>query len=432
MTALRTMHLNLFLTHVGHHEAAWRHPDTDLSQIYKFDHYQRLTQLAEEAKFDSIFFADRLSISPQAVAHGAASGYEPLTLMSALAVVTHRIGLIGTVSTSFNDPFNLARRFSSIDRLSMGRVGWNIVTSGTDVEAQNFSYDSSPLHRERYERANEFVEVALKLWDSWSPDALILDQQNGVFADPNRVREIQHRGTYFAVRGPLNMPRSPQGRPLLVQAGSSEDGKEFAAKWAEAIFTAQQTFDDAKKFYSDIKTRVAQAGRDPARVKVLPGICPIIGTTKSEAKAKERRLHTLTTPEYSLSQLSNRIGFDLSPYPLDGPFPELPMDKVEGHRSRSELIADLAKRENLTIRDLLVRLAGGRGHKTITGTPKDIADEMERWFCDGAADGFNVMPQLMFGGLEEFIEHIIPELRRRGLFRTEYEGTTLREHYGLV
>lgn len=201
---------------------------------------------------------------------------------------------------------------------------------------------------------------------------------------------------------------------------------------AEAIFTAQQTFDDAKKFYSDIKTRVAQAGRDPARVKVLPGICPIIGTTKSEAKAKERRLHTLTTPEYSLSQLSNRIGFDLSPYPLDGPFPELPMDKVEGHRSRSELIADLAKRENLTIRDLLVRLAGGRGHKTITGTPKDIADEMERWFCDGAADGFNVMPQLMFGGLEEFIEHIIPELRRRGLFRTEYEGTTLREHYGLV
>lgn len=433
MTELRLLHLNLFLTPVGHHEAAWRHPDTKLNEIHDFHHYRRLAEMAEAAKFDSIFLADRLSTSTKAVRYGAVGGLEPLTLLSALAVVTKRIGLIGTVSTTFNDPYNLARRFASLDHLSRGRAGWNIVTSGTDAEAQNFSYEGIPKHRERYERASEFVDIASQLWDSWDADALVMDKAQGIFADHRKVHAIDYKGKHYAVRGPLNVSRSPQGRPLLVQAGSSEDGRAFAAKWAEAIFTAQQSFDEAKSFYADIKSRTAAAGRNPAQVKVLPGICPIIGMTRDEAEEKEAQLHALTTPEYSLFQLSNRIGFDLSAYPLDGPLPDFSdLDKVEGHKSRTQLIAELAKKENLTIRQLLLRLAGGRGHQTIAGTPKQIADQMEAWFREQAADGFNVMPQLMFGGLEDFIQFVVPELQRRGLFRREYTGSTLRAHYGLA
>jgi FMN-dependent oxidoreductase (nitrilotriacetate monooxygenase family) len=428
----RQIHLNLFLTSMGHHEAAWRHPNSDVSRVHDFTHYQELASKAEAAKLDSLFLADRYSTSPTAAQYGALGGLEPLTLLSALAVVTTRIGLIATVSTSFNEPFNVARRFASLDHLSHGRAGWNIITSGTDGEAQNFNSERISHHHERYERAKEFVEVTAKLWDSWEDDALILDQKSGIYADGRKVHELHHKGKFFSVRGPLNTVRSPQGRPILVQAGSSEDGRGFAAQWAEAIFTAQQTIEDAQAFYADVKARVLLYGRDPEHVKILPGICPVIGETETEAKEKEAELHELTNPTYSLLQLSNRIGIDLTAYPLDAPFPELPeSSQITGHQSRTQLIKELAGRENLTIRQVLLRLAGGRGHKTIAGTPKQIADELEAWFVSYAADGFNIMPQLMNGGLDAFLEHVVPELQRRGLFRTDYTGSTLRDHYGL-
>ncbi|MGG2922801.1 LLM class flavin-dependent oxidoreductase [Brevibacillus parabrevis] len=428
----RTLHLNLFLSSLGHHEAAWRHPSSRVEDIIDFSRFQRLAQKAEQAKLDSLFLADRYATSRKAVKYGAISGLEPLTLLSALAVVTSRIGLIATVSTSFNEPFNLARRFASLDHLSKGRAGWNIITSGTDGEAQNFNYERIPEHHLRYERAAEFLDVTLKLWDSWETDALIQDKASGIYADNSKVHEFNHKGKHFAVRGPLNLPRSPQGRPLLVQAGSSEDGKDFAARYAEAIFTAQQSLADAQAFYADVKSRVARYGRSPEQVVILPGICPIIGESEAEAKEKEAQLHELTHPAYSLLQLSNRIGYDLSSYPLDGPLPELPAtEQIAGHQSRAQLIRNLAERENLTLRQLLLRLAGGRGHRTIAGTAEQVADELEAWFTQGAADGFNIMPQLTNGGLEDFIDQVVPKLQQRGLFRTEYTGHTLREHYGL-
>lgn len=430
--AKRQLHLNLFLTPMGHHEAAWRHPRSNVQQLTDFDYLRGLALKAEDAKLDSLFMADRYSASPKAVASGAIGGLEPLTLLTALAVVTKRIGLIATVSTSFNEPFNVARRFSSLDHLSQGRAGWNIITSGTDEEAQNFNYDRIPEHGQRYDRAKEFVEVATQLWDSWEDDAVIGDQATGKYANSDKVHELNYQGKHFSVRGPLNVSRSPQGRPVLVQAGSSEDGRHFAVTIAEAIFTAHQTLSDAQAFYSDMKSRASQSGRNPAHVKILPGICPIIGETESEAKEKEAMLHELTNPYHSLLQLSNRIGFDLTKYPLDGPLPDLPEGELtRGHQSRTRLIQELAQSESLTLRQLLLRLAGGRGHRTIAGTAKQVTDELEAWFTNGAADGFNIMPQLMNGGLDDFLDQVVPELRRRGLFRTEYSGSTLREHYGL-
>lgn len=428
----RQMILNLFLNSIGHHEAAWRHPDADIDQLNDFSYYRKIAEKAEEAKFDSIFFADRLSVSKEVVQFSAASRLEPLTLLSAISVVTEKIGLIATVSTSFNEPYNLARKFSSIDHISNGRAGWNIITSGTDEEAQNFNYEKIPDHSLRYRRSKEFLEVALKLWDSWEKDALIKDKAAGIYADPDMVHRIDHKGEFFQIKGPLNVSRSPQGRPVLVQAGSSEDGKNFSAEFAEAVFTAQQTLEDAQHFYEDVKQRAKGYGRSRDEIKILPGICPIIGDTEDEAKEKEHMLHQLANPEHSLAQLSSRIGFDLSGYPLDGPLPELPeTGQIRGHQSRTKLIRELAERERLTIRQLLNRLAGGRGHYTIAGTPTKVANLLEEWFQNGAADGFNIMPQLMEKGLDEFITKVLPILREKGLFREEYTGDTLREHYGL-
>ncbi|MDM5337172.1 LLM class flavin-dependent oxidoreductase [Fictibacillus enclensis] len=425
----RQLHLNLFLTGMGHHEASWRHPGSETGNNLKLSHYVKFAKKAEEAKFDSLFLADRYAVSRQGAKYGLQGGIEPLTLLSALAAVTENIGLIATVSTSFNEPYNVARRFASLDHISNGRAGWNIITSGTDGEAQNFHFKKIPSHGLRYEKAREFLEVTSKLWDSWEDDAIIADQEAGIFADDQKVHEIHHKGNFFAVRGPLNIPRSPQGRPVLVQAGSSADGIDFAGQYAEAVFTAQQTLEDAQRFYQEIKGRATAFGRSPESVKVLPGICPIIGKTEEEAREKEAQLHHYTNTEFSLHQLSNRVGVDLSAYPLDGPLPPLPA--TDGHQSRTKLIQELALRENLSIRQLLLRLAGGRGHYTIAGTPTQIADLLEKWFENKAADGFNIMPQLMREGLDDFITYVIPILQERGLFRKEYAGTLLREHLGL-
>jgi FMN-dependent oxidoreductase (nitrilotriacetate monooxygenase family) len=427
----RQLHLNAFLMGVGHHEAAWRHPGSDPHGAGDLSHFVELARIAERGTFDSVFLADSVQIWGD-IEHSIASSFEPLTLLTAIATATRHIGLIGTVSTGFTEPYNLARYFASLDHISGGRAGWNIVTTAGDRSAQNFNRDTNTEHAERYERAAEFVEVASKLWDSWATDALVVDPGSGRFTDPGRVREINHRGRFFQVRGPLNITRSPQGRPLLVQAGSSEDGKAFAARHAEAVFTAQQTFADGRAFYTDLKARAADYGRDPDGIMVLPGIVPVLGGTETEAIRLAAELDDLIVPVRALRALSEMVGIDLTGRDLDEPLPPLPpVTAVNGAKSRFELVRDLAEREGLTLRQVLRRLGGGRGHQVVAGTPEQLADHVERWFTGGAADGFNIMPPLLPGGLTDFVDQVVPELRARGLFRAEYTGRTLREHYGL-
>ncbi|MXM68262.1 NtaA/DmoA family FMN-dependent monooxygenase [Streptomyces sp. HUCO-GS316] len=428
----RQLHLNAFLMNAGHHDAAWRHPRTQPERVTDLHYFQHLARTAERGLLDSVFLADGLALWGK-VRYNALGGFEPLTLLSALAAVTEHVGLIATVSTTFNEPFHTARKFASLDHISGGRAGWNIVTSGTVNEARNFGQDEHLEHALRYERAREFVEVATKLWDSWEDDAILLDRERGIYADTDKVREINHRGEYFGVQGPLNVPRTPQGYPLLVQAGSSEDGKEFAAQYAEAVFTAQQTLADGQAFYKDLKSRLARYGRTGDQLLVLPGIAPVIGSTEAEARSLEQELTDLQVPEYGLAQLSGMLGTDLTGLPLDGPLPELPEEReINGNKSRFTLVAELARRDGLTLRELIARLGGGRGHRVFAGTPEQIADEIEEWFTEGAADGFNIMPPHLPGGLEDFVDHVVPILQRRGLFRTEYTGRTLRENYGLA
>jgi FMN-dependent oxidoreductase (nitrilotriacetate monooxygenase family) len=426
-----TLHLNAFLMGVGHHEAAWRHPRTDPRRVTDVQHFVELARIAERGTLDSVFFADTLHVGPNAK-HNMQAVFEPITLLAALAGATEHIGLIATASTSYHEPFNLARVFASLDHLSGGRAGWNIVTSASDAEARNFNLAGSATHARRYERAAEFVDVTLKLWDSWEPDALVLDPASGVFADTDRVHPADHVGSHFSVAGALNVPRSPQGRPLLVQAGSSPDGRAFAARYAEAVFTAQQTLAEGQEFYRVLKAATAAAGRDPSGIRILPGIVPVIGSTTAEASRLAREFDDLIVTDYAIAQLSLLLSTDLSGHDLDAPLPPLPGEHaIETHQSRYKLVVDLARRANLTIRQILVRLGGGRGHRVVAGTPTHIADEIELWFREGAADGFNVMPPYLPGGLEDFVDHVVPELRRRGLFRTGYTASTLRGHYGL-
>lgn len=425
------LHLNAFLMGVGHHEAAWRHPRTDPELVNDVRHFQHLARIAENGAFDSVFLADGVQIWGD-VQHTAAGKFEPVTLLTAMAAATSRVGLIATASTSYTEPYNLARLFSSLDHISGGRAGWNIVTSAGDRAAQNFNRDGVAEHAERYERADEFLDVVTALWDSWEDDALVVDVRSGVFADPDKVHEINHRGRFYQVRGPLNAVRSPQGRPLLVQAGSSEDGKAFAARHAEAVFTAQQTFADAHAFYQDLKSRLAQHGRLPDELKVLPGIVPVLGSTEAEARRLSDELDALIVPVRAVRQLSELIGVELNGHPLDEPLPPFPsVARINGAKSRFELVRDLVERERLTLRQLIGRLGGGRGHQVVAGTPARIADHIQHWYENGAADGFNVMPPLLPSGLEEFVDQVIPELRRRGLFREGYSADTLRGHYGL-
>jgi FMN-dependent oxidoreductase (nitrilotriacetate monooxygenase family) len=433
----RQLSLNAFLMATGHHIAAWRHPDVPVGAEVDFKEYVRVARLAEAAKFDAVFVADGVAVnlesagSPEVAARTARASYlEPFTLLSALAAVTERIGLIGTVSTSFNEPYHLARKFASLDWISGGRAGWNQVTSNTLAEARNFNRDEHLEHALRYERAGEFLDVVKGLWDSWEDDAFVRDQASGQFFDPAKLHVLDHQGKHFQVKGPLNVARPPQGYPVLVQAGSSEAGKEIAARTAEAIFTAHQSLESAQAFYADVKGRLAKYGRSADELKVLPGILAIVGRTEAEAQAKYQQLQELIHPQVGLSLLSGMIGADLSAYDPDGPVPQ-DLPETNGGKSRQALLLDLAARENLSIRELYLRIAGARGHWTVVGTPVQIADQIQQWFENGAADGFNVMPPWLPGGLEDFIELVVPELRRRGLFREEYRGRTLREHFGL-
>ncbi|CAH1650214.1 MULTISPECIES: LLM class flavin-dependent oxidoreductase [unclassified Chelatococcus] len=426
--------LGAFLHPSGHHVAAWRHPDALPDGGVNIENYTRLARLAEAAKFDLVFLADTAGVSDRNLAYISrttrASLFEPLTLLSALSAVTETIGLIATVSTSFNEPFNMARYFASLDQISGGRSGWNLVTSGSDLEAANFSLPAHYRHAERYRRAGEFADVVKGLWDSWDDDAFLFDKENGVYSDPAKLHALNHRGEHFAVRGPLGVPRSPQGQPVLVQAGSSADGRDLAARTAEVIFTAQQTLAEAQEFYGDVKERLRSFGRAPEDLKILPGVFPVVGRSEDEAREKFELLQSLVHPVVGLAYIAQHLGgADLSGYPLDGPVPDV-LPETNGGKSRQQLLLDLARRENLTIRQLYLRIAGARGHWQLVGTPKQIADELEERFVSFGADGFNVMPPSPTG-LDDFVELVLPELRRRGLFRHEYAGRTLRDHLGL-
>lgn len=433
----RQLSLNAFILPTGHHIAAWRRPDVPAHSNHDFQEYVRVARAAEAAAFDAVFVSDSVAA---ASGNGGASleqlsltargtRLEPFTLLSALAAVTERIGLIGTVSTTYNEPYHLARKFASLDWISNGRAGWNLVTSSAPAEALNFNQDALPDHGERYQRAEEFLDVVKGLWDSWEDDAFIEDKASGNFFDPARLHPLNHQGKHFRVQGPLNVARSPQGYPVLVQAGSSEAGKEIAARGAEAIFTAHQTLESAQAFYADVKGRLARYGRRPEELKILPGIFPVVGATEEEAQAKYRQLQELIDPRVGVNLLSGLVGFDLSGYDIDGPLPPLPL--TNQNRSRQALVQELAQRENLSIRELYLRVAGARGHWTVVGTPTQVAAQIQQWFENGAADGFNVLAPWLPGGLDEFIDTVVPELRRRGLFREAYTGTTLREHLGL-
>lgn len=429
----RQLRLNLFVYPGGHHEAAWRHPGSSPERVLDLSYYQELARTAEEAKLDALFLADGPSLADN-IRYASRFRLEPFTLLSALASVTERIGLIGTASTTYLEPYNAARLFAGLDHLSNGRAGWNIVTTGAPDAAGNFGLDEHPVHADRYARAREFVDVVTRLWDSWEDEALVADPASGLFADPDRIHRIDHAGEHFRVRGPLNTPRTPQGRPVYVQAGSSEDGRSFAASYAEAVFTAHQTLADAQEFYADLKRRAAAGGRDPAQLLVLPGISPFLGSTEAEARALRAEFDELTQPAYSLDLLRRLLGVDLSGHDLDAEFPvglvQLRGDRAESSRSR--LLLDLVRRERPTIRQVLHRFAGARGHHVVVGTPEQVADEITTWFQRGAADGFNIMPPWLHGGFDVFVEQVLPILRSRGLFREEYAGSTLREHYGLA
>jgi FMN-dependent oxidoreductase (nitrilotriacetate monooxygenase family) len=431
----RQMHLNLFIHSRGHHEASWRHPGASPLALFDIRYYQALAQQAEAALFDAVFLADQLALGED-VAHGPRTALEPLTLLAALAVSTSRIGLIATASTTYTEPFNLARQFASLDHISRGRIGWNIVTSWLASAARNYGGTAQVSHAERYARAEEFMTVVTGLWDSWAADAELDDRAGGRYANPARIRPLNHAGAYYRVAGPLNLPRCPQGRPVLVQAGSSDTGRDFAARHAEAMFTAHLEKESAQAFYADLKKRVAGAGRDPEQALILPGFSPLIASSAVEAQRLEEELGALTTPEAGRHRLSGRFGgHDFTHLPLDTPLTpnDFPAPStVEAARSRTEVILDLVRRERPTLRQLLARLAGARGHFTCAGTPEQIADLMEDWFTEGAADGFNVMPPVLPAQLDVFIAEVIPLLQRRGLFRTAYEGDTLRAHYGLA
>jgi len=428
-----TIKLGAFLMGVGHHMGAARAPDTDPRQILRFEHYRDLAQTAEAGGFDAIFFADNVALPDAPLAALSRSlppyAFDPLSLLAALAPVTERIGLIATVSSTYMPPYHLARKLATLDHLSGGRIGWNLVTSGSDAEARNFGLDHQLGHAERYRRADEHIGVVKALWDSWDDDALRVDREGLGGFDPNKVRPIDHVGDYFAVRGPLQTPRPPQGHPVIVQAGASEDGRSFAARHAEVIFTAQQDLGEARAFAADIRRRAVAAGRNARDVLIMPGIMPFVAETRAEAQAAHDALADLVDPRHGLGLLSAFLGQDASGFDLDGPLPELPL--TEGWQSRQQLFADLARRENLSVRQLVGRIVSARGHKVLIGTPGEIVDELETWFREGAADGFNILPPTLPAGLDAFVDQVVPELRRRGLLAATAAETTLRQRLGL-
>jgi FMN-dependent oxidoreductase (nitrilotriacetate monooxygenase family) len=437
--AKRQLKLGAFLSTPGNHLAGWRHPNAVPETDMEYRHYAKLAMLAERGKFDTIFFQDTVAVAgSEALLRGDRSRaqlsrivkLEPTALLAALATCTSHIGLIATATSTFNEPYNIARRFATIDHISGGRCGWNLVTSQIEDEAGNFGLDAHVNHAERYERAAEFYEVVTGLWDSWDEDAFLHDKEKGVYYDTGKVHFLNHKGKHFSVRGPLNVARSPQGWPVVAQAGSSEPGKELAARTADVVFTAQTELAEAQAFYADVKGRTARYGRTPDDIKIMPGITPVIGRTMAEAQAKYDELQELLPDDVALSSIARLTGgLDLRQFPLDGPLPELP--PTNAAKSRQALVVATARKHNMTLRQIARHVSAAQGHRVLVGTPEYLADEIEEWFLKGGADGFNVICNYYPGPFEDFANLVIPELQRRGLFRTEYEGTTLRANLGL-
>ncbi|CAB3730039.1 Nitrilotriacetate monooxygenase component A [Paraburkholderia sediminicola] len=430
----RQLHLNVNILHSGFVPSAWRTPEADPRAFVDIAHYVHVAQIAEAAKFDAVFLADNASIADQ-IDFRPITALEPTVLLAGIAAATTRIGVIGTASTSYNEPYNIARRFATLDQLSAGRAGWNIVTTADLGSARNFGREAVPDHAQRYERAAEFTEVVKALWDSWEDDAFIGDKASGRFIDTTKVHRIDHRGKYFSVDGPFNLPRSAQGHPVLIQAGGSADGRELAARHAEAVFSASQSFDEAAAYARELKSRAAAWGRGSNAIRVLPGLTTIIGATEAEALRRRDELVDLIPWTYSLTRLAGILGISIDRLKLDERLPDdlsLP-GNGNGNGNHTFFNATLAqaRTHGYTARQLIRALAGGGGHRVVVGTPEQIADDIEHWFKGGAADGFNVMPDVLPGGLQDFADGVVPLLQQRGLFRTEYEGSTLREHFGL-
>ena len=432
------MHVGVFFNHTGHHIASWRHPKADADAAVSIEHYVKVAQTAERAGLDFCFFADSAAVRDAPMASLSRSAqytayFEPTTLQSALAMVTKHIGLVATATTSYNEPYNVARRYASLDWISKGRAGWNVVTSGNAAEAWNFGRDEHFEHHERYERAMEFIDVVKGLWDSWDDDAWIRNKESGEFFNAEKLHFLNHKGRFFNVRGPLNVPRPPQGHPVIFQAGTSHDGRELAAATAEGVFTGNLTLDIQREHYADVKGRMAKYGRTPDEMLILPGLTAIVGRTDAEAQEKHAYLQSLIHPTVGRDFLGMLLGdFDLSSYDVDGPLPDVPMDKVHTSQGQAANIYAIARGENLSIRQLWERLAGSRGKLTLVGSYLTLADTMQRWFEAYACDGFILQPSYLPGELDEIAELLIPELQTRGLIRVGYDGTTLRDNLGLT
>jgi FMN-dependent oxidoreductase (nitrilotriacetate monooxygenase family) len=427
----RRLHLNAVIYGLGSHEAAWRLPESDPFAIMTLDYWVDIARRAEAGGFDALFLGDVLALQEGADRH-LSNTMDPFVILSALAAVTTSIGLIGTASTSFDHPFHLARRFGSLDHISKGRAGWNIVTSSNAREAHNFGLEDMPAHAKRYARAEDVVTAVKALCDSWEPGAQLADQRCGQYLDMTRVHRVDHAGPYVQTRGPLNIPRPPQGHPVLAQAGSSPAGRAFAARHADIVFTVQSSLPEAQAFYAEMKELAKAAGRDPAHLLILPGIIPVVGETKDVAEARLAEMNGLAVHEHLIAKLSAFLGRDVSGLDLDAPLPEEtePSTGLEASQSRVAALVGIARREALTLRQLLLRLASGRGHLLTVGTRQHVASVMQEWFENGAADGFNVMCPVMPGDLQSFTELVMPELERIGL-RTGIHTETLRERYRL-
>jgi FMN-dependent oxidoreductase (nitrilotriacetate monooxygenase family) len=424
----RQMHLGIFVLGTGNHSAGWRYDGASTSNS-SWAVIESIARIAERGRFDLFFISDGLTMDPGD--HPSfISRFEPTTLLGALSSVTRHIGLGATISTSFGEPFHVARTLATIDHLSGGRSAWNVVTSTTDKSALNFSRERLNEHDLRYEIANEFVDVVRGLWDTWDPGAIIADKSTGTFLDSTKVRPLNHKGRFYSVRGPLNIARCPQGHPVIIQAGGSPPGQELSARTADLVFSVVNGDPvAAKASYDGLKQRVVKHGRAPEHVRVLPGVMPIIGETNEQAKDLLARLQSWLTPTNALTLVSQRLGHDISGYPLDGPVPEFPL--TNRGQSFSTTLLEMARREKMTLRDLYNVTAAARGHWVICGTPQRIADALEEWFTGGMADGFIIMPPFFPEAFEDFVNRVVPELRRRGLFRRDYSDTTLRGHLGL-
>lgn len=432
MTQAQNLNIGVLIYACGHHQAAWRMPHSSIERIGDITYYQSLARTAEQGLFDAIFFADNQSFPASSKSDMPAFWFDPLVNLAAISQVTQHVGLVATISSTFSNPFTAARQLLSLDHMSQGRAGWNLVTSMTDMEAANHSMDHLPEHEERYKKADEFAQVMNRLLESWSVDDFLHDKEDNKLINPSAINAINHEGEHFNVRGPLTTPSSPQEKPIAMQAGASDPGIALATKYADAVYAVAWNFNQASAFKNKLNQKLIQEGKPKDSLKVFPGLVTYVGQTYEEAYAKKQKLDESLEVDTALNQLAFFIRQNCHSWDLDEPVPPLsPVESFKGPKGRYQTVLEIIKDKNPTLRELLGYLSAGGGHLTLIGTPKDIVDEMERWFDAGVADGFNLMPPEFPNSLEDFVDDVVPELQKRGLYRTEYEGTTFRENIGI-